>query len=39
MATFDYTTCHNVRPYKWTIIVDGENQYLKKKKKFIQMPP
>jgi hypothetical protein len=23
MATFDYTKCHNLRPYKWIIIMNG----------------
>jgi hypothetical protein len=31
MATFDYATYHNLKPYEWTIIMNGGNQYLENK--------
>ncbi len=30
MATFDCAMCHNLKLYKWTIIMDGGDQYFHK---------
>jgi hypothetical protein len=39
MATFSYAMCHNLKPYKWIIIIDGGDQYFQNKIKFIQKSP
>jgi hypothetical protein len=36
VAIYNWVTYHNLRPYKWTIIMYGGNQYFKKKRNFNQ---